>query len=488
MTIDNANFFNIGANPRDPSQLLWLPIEERQKHMAIVGASGAGKSQLLLDLIVSDITAGRGCAVIDPKGDLVEDVIAALSLVDAEYWPSLARDLVIIDPADPACTARFNPLEVTEDSSPSRQRQDLVSTWRRVFAVDDTKAARMMLVIRRAFALAMEHGLTLLDVPVILTDEQVRARLLASSSDVETRRFFESEFPASRSLQQQWTASTLTRLEVLLDDPAVRRFLSSPTSTFDFRQIFDEGRVCLITTSKGRLGQETSGLLSGLLLSRLQLAAESRATLPSGRRRPYYIYIDEFANFATESFVDLLAEARGYGVSLVLAHQHLAQLPDSLRHAILTNARIRVVFRCSYEDASLLSRELWRVSGERVKSQRWAFTSIGKLPIPYKEYDFYSTGDETRQNRELLHYLEDRMMAVHVAGEGAPYLVRTVDMPVAEIGRARERASELKRLVYRQHQPVERSVIRSIQEPLAAPAASRFEWAGAPRTSAEAEG
>lgn len=480
MTIDNASYFNLGADPSNTEHLLWLPIEERQRHVAVIGASGAGKSQFLLDLIVGDITAGRGLVVIDPKGDLIEDVIAALALIDEAHWPELARDMVIIDPADPACTARFNPLEVPEGGSAARQRQDLVSTWRRVFDVDDTKAARMMLVIRRAFALAMEQGLTLPDIPHILVDEHVRERLLQRSSDPEVKRFFEAEFPASKAAQQQWTASTLTRLEVLLDDPAVRRFLSSPQSSFDFRHVMDQGRVCLISTAKGRLGQESSGLLSGLLLSRLQLAAESRAAMPSAGRRPFYIYIDEFANFATESFVDLLAEARGYGVSLVLAHQHLAQLPDSLRHAIMTNARIRIAFRCSYDDASMLSREMWRVSGSRVKSERWAFASIGRLPIPYKEYDFYSTGDESRQNRELLHYLDDRMMVVHLAGEPAPYLLRTVDMPVHEIEAARGRARRLKDLVYARHTPIEQASPMGLPAHTQAVATPSFEWAGAP--------
>ena len=479
-TIDNINNFVIGADPRDPSQTIWLPIEERQKHMAVLGASGTGKTQFLLDLIVNDITAGRGCTVIDPKGDLVEDVLGAVSLMDQDHWPALARDLVIIDPADPACTARFNPLEVSDARAATRQRGDLAATFRKVFAVEEGTSWRMLLVLRRATALAMEHGLTLCDLPAILTNDGLREHLVATSKDDETRRFFQSEYAASPAQRQVWNAPVLTRLGVLLDDPAIRRFLGSPSSTFSFDDIMDNGKVCVISTSKGRLGQETAGLLSGFLLSRLQLAAEGRSATDEHKRRPHTVYIDEFSNYATTAFEAFLNEARGYKVSLVLAHQHIGQLPDSLRSAVLTNARMRVVFRCSYDDATLLSREVAAVTGDRVKREYWDVTNIGRLPLPYKHREFYSAAEEARQNRELLHGLEDRMMVVQVAGRGGPSLLRTVDMPIAEIARARGRARALKELVYAQNQPAERAQLtRQHEGGLVAASPATFEWAGA---------
>lgn len=476
VTIDNINNFVIGADPRDPRQTVWLPIETRQTHVAILGSSGVGKSQMLVDLVVSDIIAGRALTLIDPKGDLFEDIIGALSLMGEEHWPELARDLVIIDPADPACTARFNPLEVIDQGTATRQRGDLAATFRKVFGVEEGTSWRMLLVLRRATALAMEHGLTLCDLPAILTQEDLRERLVLASKDDETKRFFQSEYPTSAAQRQVWNAPVLTRLGVLLDDPAIRRFLGSPTSSFTFDDILSSKKVCLISTSKGRLGQETAGLLSGFLLSRLQLAAETRAMRAQQNRQPHTIYIDEFSNYATQAFEAFLNEARGYKISLVLAHQHVGQLPDSLRNAILSNARMKVIFRCSYEDATLLSREVAAVTGARVKNEYWKVASIGPLPIPYVHRDYYSSSEEARQNRDMLHGLEDRMMVVQVAGRGGPMLLRTVDMPVAEIARARGRARALKNVVYAQHTPGDH-VLPPAAGPGDAAQAGTFEWA-----------
>lgn len=486
-TVDNINNFVIGADPRDPRQTIWLPLTERQKHMGVLGASGTGKTQFLLDQIVADVVAGRGCTVIDPKGDLAQDVVGALSLMGGEHWPQLARDLVIVDPADPACTTRFNPLEVTDARSATRQRADLAATFRKVFAVEEGTSWRMLLVLRRVTALAMEHGLSLPDLPALLTQDGLREQLLQASRDEETRRFFQLEYPASSAQRQVWNAPVLTRLGVLLDDPTVRRFLGSPRSTFTFEDIMDRGKVCIISTSKGRLGQETAGLLSGFLLSRLQLAAEGRSATPERQRRPHTLYIDEFSNYATTAFEAFLNEARGYRVSLVLAHQHIGQLPDSLRSAVLTNARMRVIFRCSYEDANVLSKEVAAVTGERVKHEYWDFLNIGRLPLPYKHREYYSAAEEARQNRELLHGLEDRMMVVQVAGRGGPWLLRTVDVPVDEIAAARPRARALKELVYAGHAPEDNVLPPPKGLTEARSGRGTFEWVGAGRSS-EAQG
>jgi hypothetical protein len=244
----------------------------------------------------------------------------------------------------------------------------------------------------------------------------------------------------------------------------------------------DEGKVLLINLAKGRLGEETSRLLGGFLLARLQLAAESRQEIvPEEARRPFYVYIDEFQNYVHGDADDMLAELRGYGVSLVMANQHLAQLDDSLCRAILSNARIRLAFRVSYDDATLLAKEFWRYDGQRLKETRWDTVRFSRnvfLPLPEPVY--FSAGDEQRQNREALHYLADRLAWVHLQGDPAPTLLRTVEMPRAQLAAARDRVACFKELVAQVHaQPA-----LDVSQPQPQLAAGRtFEWAGRPQPS-----
>jgi hypothetical protein len=486
----NNNAFYLGADPKNPRRLLWLDIHERRAHMAVVGATGTGKSHLVVDLLGQDIVAGRGCGLIDAKGDTADDVLAALAAMPEENWPALARDLVVIDPADPNCRAFFNPLEVRPYGSPSRQVTDTVSIIKKIFGVDDTQAPRLGLVLRRSLQLAMDHQLTLCDLPRILTDGEFRARLVQRSEDEALRRFWELEFPDSPSAQAAWTASSLVRLETLLDDPAIRRFLGQPRSSFDFRGMMDEGKVVIINLSKGRLGQESAYLLGGFLMVALQLAAESRQQIfPAEARRPWYLYIDEAQNYVnTRAFEELLTEARGYGLSLTLANQHLAQLEEGFRKAILGNARIRVAFRVSLDDASVLAPEFFRVTGQRQKETRWDTVRLGRgvyLPVPEPVY--FSPSDEMRQNREALHYLPDRLMWVHLAGPSAPRVLRTVDIPRDRLAAAREKVPRLKELVAElQALPAPSATQRAELPP---PTRGTYEWArGSPSEGIRAHG
>lgn len=214
------------------------------------------------------------------------------------------------------------------------------------------------------------------------------------------------------------------------------------------------------------------------MLGRLQLAAESRQDIwPEEARRPFYLYVDEFQNYATSSFEELLAESRGLGLSLVMANQHLAQLDPGLQHAILSNARIRVAFRVNYEDATILAREFFRFAGDRVKDKELEWVKLGRgvaIPVGYKYY-YYSASDEGRQNREALHYLPDRLLWVHLQGEPSPYRLRSVDMPRAQLAASRDRVARLKELINQ----VQRVPALDAPAPVAAPSPGRtYEWAG----------
>jgi hypothetical protein len=476
MGMSNDRFY-LGADPNNPCRRFWLDMHERRAHVAIVGATGTGKSHLLVDLIGQDVASGRGCGLVDAKGDTADAALAAMAAMPEEKWPTLVPDLVIIDPADPNCRAFFNPLEVRPYGSPSRQCQDMVSVIKKVFGVDDTQAPRLGLVLRRSLQLAMDHQLTLCDVPRILTDGEFRGRLVQRSEDEALRRFWEFEFPDTPSAQAAWTASSLVRLETLLDDPAIRRFLGQPRSSFDFRRLMDEGKVAIISLSKGRLGQESAYLLGGFLMVALQLAAESRQEIfPPEARRPWYLYIDEAQNYVnTRAFQELLTEARGYGLALTLANQHLAQLEEGFRKAILGNVRIRVAFRIGSDDAAVLSQDFWRFQGDRVKETRWDTVRLGRgVYLPFPEPVYFSPSDEVRQNREALHYLPDRLMWVHLASRPAPYLLRTVEIPRDRLAAARGKVPRLKELVAEAHGAPALSTGQRAELP--SPQRQTYEW------------
>ena len=479
-------YFYIGCDPRDPERLLLFKISERLAHMAVVGNTGAGKSHLLIDMCGQDLFAERGFTVLDAKGDLADDVLAVIASAPEETWPRLAREVVIIDPSDPDCVSAFNPLEVSDPELLPRQTQDVMATLRRLWRIDDSQTARMVLVLRRTVQLLMAHGLTLVEAPRVLTDRSFRDGLVASCDDSELRRFWELEFPDGKEALQ-WAQSSLNRLGPLLDHPSIRRFLGRPRSTFSFRDIMDSGKVCIISLSRGKLGHEVAHVMAGLLLMHIQLAAESRQRLPQNERRPHWLYCDEVQNIAGPTFEDFLAQARGFGLSLVLAHQHLAQLTSGLRDAIMSNARIKVAFKLSPDDSLQLSREMFRITGERVKNRQLAWANIGRLPLPVGyNYQFHSVSEESRQNREALQYLQPRQMAVHLAGEPAPYFVRTVDVPREELERARGRVARFKQLVA---QVQRRDDVDEHAGPLqlAQPErAGTFEWAGRSRRSERA--
>lgn len=477
--------FYIGAHPRDPQKLLWLPFSVLNAHGMIIGASGGGKSMLLLHILGQLVVSGRGCGLIDPKGDTADDLIAALSALPEESWPALARDLIIIDPADPACTARFNPLERRPYGSPTRQTSDTVSIIKKLFGVDDTQAPRLGLVLSRSLQLAASGDLPLTVVPRILTDGEYRQSLLARTDDEALHRFWEQMFPPSPSAQLGWTASTLTRLETFLDDPAIRRFLGQPRSSFDFRAAMDQGKVVIVSLSKGRLGQEAAHMLGGFLTVAIQTAAESRQEIvPAETRRQWYLAVEECQNYVnTKAFAELLAESRGYGIGLLFVNQHLAQLDEDFRRALLSNTSLRIAFRSSSEDSAILAREFFRITGERVKDRELDWVKIGRTPIPIGFKDnYFSVSDEARQNVQGFHYIPNRMMWVHLAGQPAPVRLRTVDMPRREIAASRERAARLKALVYEMQ-----AADQGPDQPAALPAPrgeATFEWAG--RSQADA--
>lgn len=325
-----------------------LTAEQRSRHMHLIGASGTGKSTLLLNLIQQDLEQGGGLALFDPHGDLVDHV---LGLVPEHRLD----DVILIDPADAECPVGFNVLSAHSELEKTLLASDLVSLFQR-FAT--SWGDQMTAVLGNAVMAFLEHerGGTLFDLRRFLVEPAFRKRVLSGVGDAEVRYFWEHEYPLLRGHPQ---APILTRLNAFLRAKPIRRMVGQKDQRLDLRRVMDEGKVLLCRLSHGAIGEENAYLLGTLLVSRLQQTAMSRQDVGASQRRPFHLYLDEFQHFVTPSLAGILSGARKYGLGLVLAHQELRQLQSrsaDVLAAVLANPAIRVCFRVGDDDAATLAK------------------------------------------------------------------------------------------------------------------------------------
>lgn len=323
---------------------------DRRRHLYTIGKSGSGKSCLLQLLIKNDIEQGFGCAVLDPHGDLVDDV---LKFIPRER----ASDVVIFDPSDSGFAPSFNPMQPAHPDLKSRVTLSFLDAFRRVFAGDWSE--RMDHVLRYAMlALVNLPGANITSLRQLLCEESYRLEVVRQASDESVKRFWLREFPARAKELEGPVSRLLNRLDELLSMSTLRQILGQPKNLFDFREFMDSRKIVLLKISKGVLGSENSELLGTLLIWKIYEAAMSRADIPPEQREDFYFYIDEFQNFATESLGEILSESRKYRLCLTLANQFLGQLPAAIRGTVFGNITNLLSFRVGADDAGLVSREL----------------------------------------------------------------------------------------------------------------------------------
>ena len=328
--------------------------EHRSTHFYVVGASGSGKTKFLETLAEQDIKNGHGFGVIDAHGDLTEDLKGYLYLLKKDEPEFLRERVVLIDPTDPASTTCFNPLEKTEGITPAGIASELVEVFKKIWK--DSWGARMEDLLKNTLIALIENNLTLAELPLFLTDFNFRKFVLEKVEHPICRQYFERYNTLAPHTRNEWIESTLNKVNAFLSDDNVRQMFVSPKSTFNLRDVMDNQKVLLVKLDRGHL-KGNADLLGALLLAKIQMAAFSRTDIPASKRVPFYLYIDEFQNFATESFTEILAEARKYKLSLILAHQNLAQLSAQLRASLLSNCGLQAYFRISREDANILAKE-----------------------------------------------------------------------------------------------------------------------------------
>jgi len=340
------------ANFPGAERPLALSVEDSLRHLHVIGPTGVGKSTLLLGLITQDMVAGRGVVVIDPKGDLAHDVL--------DRVPRRRKgDVVVLDPSDERRPVGLNLLAASAESRELVVDQ-LVGTLHNLYAAfwgprtDDILRSALLTLVGRP-------GMTLCEVPLLLTDQAFRRQLVGQLDEpVALEPFwawFESLSDAERA---QAIGPVLNKLRAFLLRRRLRLILGQATPALDLAEVLREGRILIVPLAKGALGEEAAALLGSLLVARLWQTVTARGAAPNAERRPVFCYIDEFQDVLRlpTSLADVLAQARGLRFGLTLAHQHLGQLPRTLREDVLANARSRVIFQSAATDAQRLAREL----------------------------------------------------------------------------------------------------------------------------------
>ncbi len=347
---DPAPSFFAETNFHQRIQRVGVTQPDRLSHLYVIGKTGVGKSTLIETLARQDLAAGRGFALVDPHGDLVERVWAAAT--DAER-----ERIVYLDAPDPAQPFGYNPLRRVRADKVPLAVSGILETFRKLWP--DAWGVRMEHVLRNSlYALLETEGSTLPDILQLYTDKDFRKEITGSVGNPVVRAFWQTEFENyPPRLQAEAVAPIQNKLGALLSDPMLYRVLVNPEADLHFRQLMDDGQVLLVNLSKGRIGEDGALILGGLLVSTIGLAAFSRAEAAPETRRPFFVYLDEFQNFTTLSLVNMMSELRKFGVGLTLAHQHLHQLDDEIRHAVLGNAGTLISFRVGPEDARGLAAE-----------------------------------------------------------------------------------------------------------------------------------
>jgi hypothetical protein len=323
-----------------------LPTNFRMRHTHIVGASGSGKSTLLLSLILQDIARGEGVAVLDPHGDLIEEVLARIP-------EERLSDVVLLDPSDEDFPVGVNVLHARSERERTLLSSDLVAVFRRLSTTWGDQMHSVFANAIQAF-LASERGGTLVDLRRFLVEEEFRESFLETVTDPEVVYYFRREF---KLLVGRPQGPILTRLDSFLRPKLVRNMVAQREDRIDFRAVVENGKVFLAKLAQGAIGEENAALLGSLLVAKLNQVAMSREDLRPEARRPFHLVIDEFHNFVTPSMASLLSSARKYRVGLTLAHQELRQVESRDRDvlsSVLANAVTRIVFRVGDEDARKL--------------------------------------------------------------------------------------------------------------------------------------
>ncbi len=342
------------TNFRNQRKRFGIKMDDRRRHMYIIGQTGTGKTTLLMNMLVSDIAAGRGVGFIDPHGDMAEHLL--------NYIPKeRIEDVIYFNPADMAYPIAFNAIEKVDPEARHLVASGLMGVFKKIWP--DVWSARMEYILNNTVLALLEiPGSTLLGVNRMFSDKAFRKSVVDQLEDPVIKTFWTQEYAKyQQRYEQEATAAIQNKIGQFSSAAVIRNIIGQPNSSFDFRKAMDERKIIIMNLSKGRVGEDNSKLLGGMLITKIQLAAMSRVDIPEEERQDFYLYVDEFQNFVTDSFATILSEARKYRLNLVITNQYIGQLVHDqntrVKDAIFGNVGTFVAFRTGGEDIEFLEEK-----------------------------------------------------------------------------------------------------------------------------------
>ncbi len=331
-----------------------IKTKDRTRHLYVIGKTGMGKSTLLENMAIQDLRNGSGMAFLDPHGKTADLLL--------EYIPpERIKDVVYFAPFDIEHPISFN---VMEDVGPDKRHlvvSGLMSAFKKLFG-EESFSDRMQYILQNAILALLEYpDATMLGINRMFTDKAYRNKVVANVKDTSVKAYWTQEFANyTERFAQEATPAIQNKIGQFTSNPLIRNIIGQPKSSFDFRKIMDEGKIMIINLSKGRVGEANANLLGSMLITKIYLAAMSRADISEKdlKNLPnFYLYVDEFQSFANESFADILSEARKYKLNLTIAHQYIEQMPEEVRAAVFGNVGTMITFRVGAYDAEVLEKE-----------------------------------------------------------------------------------------------------------------------------------
>jgi hypothetical protein len=345
----NINFFAI-ANFRNQNKKFGIRLDDRRRHMYVIGKTGMGKTTLLENMVLNDIYAGHGVGLVDPHGDMAEKIIDFIP-------PKRINDIVYFNPADLDYPIGFNILETINPDHRHLVVSGLMGIFKKIWV--DMWSSRMEYILNNTILALMDFpGTTLLGINRMLADAAYRRRVVNNTKDPVVKAFWMNEFASYNDrYQQEAVAPIQNKIGQFLSASVIRNIVAQVKSRINIREIMDNKKIFIMNLSKGRIGEDNSRLLGGMLITKLQLSAMERVDVPEEERKDFFLYVDEFQNFATESFANILSEARKYRLCLTVAHQYTEQLEEEVLSAVIGNVGSIITFRVGSTDAELLTKE-----------------------------------------------------------------------------------------------------------------------------------
>lgn len=321
---------------------------DRRRHVYVIGKTGMGKSTLLENMIYDDIIKGRGVAVIDPHGDLAETILASIP-------KNRTNDVILFDPGDYKFPIAFNMLEQVKPELRPIVASGLVSIFKKIFG--ESWGPRLEHILRNTIMTLLEvPDATLMSIPLMLTMSSYRKKIISKIKDPMLTKFWTSEYEALEPKQMTEAAGPiLNKVGQFLSSALMRNILGQPKNPFSLRWVMDNKKIFICNLSKGRIGEDSSALLGAMMVTKFQIEAMSRADIPESERVDFYLYVDEFQNFATDSFATILSEARKYKLNLVMANQYIDQMTEMVQGAVFGNVGTMISFQVGHHDATVLS-------------------------------------------------------------------------------------------------------------------------------------